>query len=41
MRFTPLEIQNHQFSTRFRGLDAAEVESFIRMVSEDYESLLQ
>ncbi len=39
MRLTPLDIQNHTFSTRFRGLDPAEVEAFLRMVAEDFEAL--
>ncbi len=41
MRLTPLDIQNHRFSTRLRGYDPAEVEAFTRLVSEDYESLVR
>ncbi len=41
MRLTPLDIQNHRFSHRLRGFDPAEVEDFLRMVGEDYESLAQ
>jgi len=41
MRMTPLDIQSHQFGRRFSGLDPEEVESFLRMVAEDYESLLR
>ena len=41
MRLTPLDIQNHRFSTRLRGIDAAEVESFLHLLSEDYEALLK
>lgn len=41
MRLSPLDIQNHHFSTRLRGLDRAEVETFLQLVSEDFESLLR
>ena len=41
MRITPLEIQNHHFSRRLSGLDPDEVETFLRMVAEDYESLMR
>ncbi|MBW2275254.1 MAG: DivIVA domain-containing protein [Deltaproteobacteria bacterium] len=41
MRITPLEVQNHHFSRRFSGLDPDEVETFLRMVAEDYESLMR
>lgn len=41
MRITPLEIQSHRFGRRMRGLDPEEVEVFLRMVTEDYESLLK
>ena len=42
MRITPLDIRNHSFSRRWGGgIDAAEVESFLHLVSEDYESLLR
>ena len=40
LRLTPLDIQKHRFATRFRGLDGAEVQDFLRMVAEDYESLV-
>lgn len=40
MRLTPLDIQNHRFVRRLRGADPAEVESFLRLVSEDYASLV-
>lgn len=39
MRLTPLDIQNHRFSSRLRGIDPAEVESFLHLLSEDYEAL--
>ena len=41
MRITPLDVRNHHFGRRLRGLDPAEVESFLRLVSEDYEQLLR
>jgi cell division initiation protein len=41
MRITPLDVRNHTFSRRWGGLDAAEVESFLQLVSEDYESLVR
>ncbi len=41
MRMTPLEIQNHQFSRRLSGLDPEEVESFLKIVADDYESALR
>ena len=41
MRLTPLDIRNHSFSTRVRGLDGAEVEAFVRLVAEDYEDLIR
>jgi len=41
MRMTPLEIHTHRFGRRFSGIDADEVEAFLRMVAEDYESVLQ
>ena len=41
MRLTPLDIRNHRFSTRMRGLDAAEVEAFLRLIAEDYEELVR
>jgi cell division initiation protein len=41
MRLTPLDLQNHRFSHRLRGYDTAEVDEFVRMVAEDYESLVR
>ncbi len=41
MRLTPLDIQNHHFPRRLKGYDPAEVDGFLRMVSEDYESLIE
>lgn len=41
MRLSPMDIQNHHFSRRLRGLDRAEVETFLQLVSEDFEALLR
>lgn len=41
MRLTPLDIQNHHFASRWRGLDPMEVESFLQLLAEDYEALLR
>jgi cell division initiation protein len=41
MRMTPLDVQSHVFRRRFSGFDPAEVESFLRMVAEDYEGLVR
>lgn len=41
MRLTALDIQNHQFSVRLRGVDPGEVTTFLRLVAEDFESLVR
>jgi cell division initiation protein len=41
MRLTPLDVQSHQFARRLRGVDAAEVETYLRMVAEDFESVIR
>ncbi|MDJ0787515.1 MAG: DivIVA domain-containing protein [Myxococcota bacterium] len=41
MRLSPLDIQNHRFSPRMRGIDREEVETFLQLVAEDYEELLR
>lgn len=41
MRITPLDIQQKQFSTRFRGFDMEEVDSFLELVREEMEELLR
>jgi cell division initiation protein len=38
-RLTPLEIQRHEFSTKWKGVDPVEVESFLAMVAEEMEEL--
>ncbi len=40
MRITPLDIKNHPFPRRVAGYDREEVDTFLRMVSEDYESVV-
>ena len=41
MRITPLDIRKHAFPRRLSGYDRAEVDGFLRMVAEDYESQLR
>jgi len=41
MRITPLDIQRKQFSTRFRGFDMEEVDSFLELIREEMEELLR
>lgn len=41
MRLTALDIQNHHFQSRWRGLDPSEVETFLRLVAEDFEALVR
>lgn len=38
-KVTPLEIQNHDFSKKWRGIDPVEVEAFLALVSEEIEDL--
>jgi cell division initiation protein len=38
-RLTPLEIQKHEFSRKWKGIDEVEVESFLSMVAEEMEDL--
>lgn len=38
-RLTPLEIQKHEFSRKWKGLDPVEVESYLSMVAEEMEEL--
>jgi cell division initiation protein len=39
MRISPLDIQKHRFRQVFRGLDPAEVRSFLSSVAEAHESV--
>ncbi len=41
MRITPLDIRNHPFGKQLRGYDREEVDAFLTMVAEDFESLLR
>ena len=41
MRITPLDIQQKQFTTRFRGFDMEEVDSFLEIIREEMEELLR
>ena len=38
-KITPLDIQNHRFSRKWRGIDPVEVESYLALVSEEIEDL--
>jgi len=38
-RMTPLEIQKHEFSRKWKGLDPVEVQTFLTDVAEDMEAL--
>ena len=39
MKITPLDIESHAFRNKLRGFDPQEVQSFLRLVSEEYEKL--
>ena len=41
MRITPLDIQQKQFGTKFRGFDMEEVDSFLEIIREEMEELLR
>jgi cell division initiation protein len=38
---TPLEIQRHEFSRKWKGLDPVEVETFLTSVAEEMEEILR
>lgn len=38
-RLTPLEIQKHEFSRKWKGFDPVEVESLLALIAEDVEEL--
>ena len=40
MKITPLEIKKQRFAVKMRGYDQAEVETFLEMVSDEYEALM-
>ncbi len=39
MKITPLDIQQQQFKTRFRGFDVREVDAFLEQIAETVEGL--
>jgi cell division initiation protein len=39
MKITPLDIQQQQFKTRFRGFDIREVDAFLEQMAETFEGL--
>lgn len=40
-RLTPLEIQKHEFSRKWKGFDPVEVENFLAMIAEEMEELVR
>lgn len=40
MRLTPLEIKKQRFKSKVRGFDPIEVESFLEMIADEYEYVL-
>jgi len=41
MRITPLDIQQKEFATKFRGFDMEEVDAFLELIREEMEELLR
>jgi len=41
MRLTPLEIRKATFKTKFRGFDPEEVLTYLEMISNEFEKLIQ
>ncbi len=39
MKITPLDIQQQQFKTRFRGFDVREVDAFLEQIADTFEGL--
>lgn len=39
MKISPLDIQQQQFKTRFRGFDIREVDAFLEQIAETFEKL--
>ncbi|MBC8393212.1 MAG: DivIVA domain-containing protein [Deltaproteobacteria bacterium] len=39
LKITPLDIQQQQFRTRFRGFDVHEVDTFLEQMAESFESM--
>ncbi len=40
-RLTPLEIQRHEFSRKWKGVDPVEVESFLALIADEMEELVR
>jgi cell division initiation protein len=40
-RVTPLEIQKHEFTRKWKGFDPVEVESFLALIAEDLEEIVR
>ena len=40
MKITPLDIQQQQFKTKFRGFDVREVDAFLERMSDSFEKVL-
>lgn len=41
MKITPLDIRQQQFTVRFRGFDAEEVDTFLEMIADEYEEIIE
>jgi len=41
MKITPLDIRQQQFNVRFRGFDAEEVDTFLEMIANEYEEIIE
>ena len=41
MKITPLDIRKQEFTKALRGFDPVEVQSFLDMVSEEFEGLVK
>ena len=41
MKITPLDIQQQQFKTKFRGFDVKEVDGFLEQMADAFESMLR
>jgi cell division initiation protein len=41
MRLTPLDVRTHRFGRAMRGYDRKEVDDFLRVLADDYESLVR
>jgi cell division initiation protein len=41
MKITPFDIQQQQFSVRFRGFDVREVDSFLEQIVDEFETMIR